>query len=130
MKKQLFSILLILLPTLASAEITWQFDESTGTLTISGTGQMDDYSINYNNLVTTAPWGDYWESIKYVEIENGITTIGNRAFYGCSNITSVAIPNRVTSIGVAAFYRCEKMTSITIPNSVTSIGGAAFNGCI
>ena len=90
---------------------------------------MDDYSINYNNLVTTAPWGDYWESIKYVEIENGITTIGNRAFYGCCSITSVTIPNSVTSIGISSFYRCERLTSITIPNSVISIGGAAFSEC-
>jgi len=62
-------------------------------------------------------------------IPNSVTSIGERAFYGCSSLTSITIPNSVTSIGEYAFYGCSSLTSITIPNSVTSIGISAFSSC-
>lgn len=102
--------------------LTWTLD-SEGLLTISGTGKMYDY--NYDSL----PWDSYRDSIKTVEIQSGVTSIGDGAFYGCTGLTSVTIPDSVTSIGKNAFYNCTGLTSITIPNSVTSIGGGAFQGC-
>ena len=130
MKKQLLLLFLVLMPIVASAEETWQFDESTGTLTISGTGKMNDYSCDsYNGTYrTTAPWKDYYTSIKSVVIEEGITSIGDWAFTGCS-LTSITIPESVTSIGDWTFTGCSSLTSITIPESVTSIGDYAFRGC-
>ena len=65
-----------------------------------------------------------------VTIPNGVTSIGYSAFHGCSGLTSVTIPNSVTSIGKSAFYQCSGLTSVIIPNSVTSIRGIAFSGCI
>ena len=62
-------------------------------------------------------------------IPQSVTTIGERAFYYCSGLTSITIPNGVTSIGHAAFIDCSSLNSITIPNSVTSIGGWAFYDC-
>jgi len=67
--------------------------------------------------------------IKSVIINNGITSIGNYAFYKCTSLTSITIPNSVTSIGEGAFSFCESLTSITIPNFVTSIGDNAFINC-
>ena len=63
------------------------------------------------------------------KIPNSVTSIGERAFYGCSGLTSIAIPSSVTTIEWYAFYRCSKLTSVTIPNSVTSIGYDAFESC-
>ena len=68
----------------------------------------------------------------YVEHNNvtySVTSIGDSAFYGCSDLTSVSIPNSVTSIGAIAFSNCSGLTSVSIPNSVTSIGYSAFYDC-
>ena len=62
-------------------------------------------------------------------IPEGVTSIGDRAFYECSSLTSITIPNSVTSIGGSAFSWCSSLTSVAIPNSVTSIGGSAFSHC-
>ncbi len=67
--------------------------------------------------------------ITSITIPNSVASIGDEAFYGCSNLTSITIPDSVTSIGDEAFYGCSSLTSITIPDSVTSIGDAAFSGC-
>ena len=64
-----------------------------------------------------------------VTIPNSVTSIGGSAFRGCSGLTSVIIPNSVTSIGEHAFEDCSRLTSVTIPNSVTSIGKYAFHSC-
>jgi Flp pilus assembly protein protease CpaA len=95
------------------------------TLTFSGNGAME----NYLNTYTIAPWRQYGEYIKNLNIQNGVTTIGEWAFSGCSGLTSVRISNSVTTIGDGAFYDCSGLTSVTIPNSVTTIGFRAFYGC-
>ena len=109
--------------------VYWSF--SNGTLTISGSGKMYDYSASDNtSFNTTAPWGNHRDyQIKKVIIAQGVSSIGVRAFSGCTSLTSVTIPNSVTSIGSFAFFKCYNLTSITIPNSVTSIGNGAFYGC-
>ncbi len=66
---------------------------------------------------------------KSYNIPDSVTSIGNRAFDGCTSLTSITIPNSVTSIGESAFEDCSSLTSITIPNSVTSIGESAFEDC-
>lgn len=97
-----------------------------GVLTISGTGEMKNYS-NYGSYF--APWYDYYSSITSVVIGEEITSIGNYAFYLCYKVTSIAIPDGVTSIGMNAFFSCSGLTSITIPESVTTIGSDAFCDC-
>ena len=105
--------------------LTWTLNTKDSTLVIAGTGKM----TNYNNYSSFAPWFDYASYITYVTLPDGLTSIGNYAFYYCSGLTSITIPNSVTSIRSSAFSNCSGLTSITIPNSVTSIGNQAFVGC-
>ena len=62
-------------------------------------------------------------------IPDGVTSIGDGAFWGCSGLTSVTISGGVTSIGDYAFYNCSGLTSVIIPDSVTEIGSKAFSRC-
>ncbi|MCD7748399.1 MAG: leucine-rich repeat protein, partial [Firmicutes bacterium] len=102
--------------------LTWTLT-GDGTLTISGEGEMPHY------IFGTAPWYDNAGRITSVIIEDGVTSIGNYAFYGCTSLESVAIPDSVTSIGYMAFSGCTSVTSVNVPDSVTSIGDYAFYGC-
>ena len=103
---------------------TYSFDSSTGTLTISGTGNMTNDSVS-----SDVPWDSFRNDIKKVVINNGITSIGSKAFYYCKSLTNIIISDSVTSIGYEAFSNCTSLTSITIPNSVTSIDNHAFTYC-
>ena len=131
--KNLFLFIILLLPMAASADesgtcgenLTWTYNETTHTLTISGSGEMYNYS--WNNL---GPWNSFRQDILSLLIEEGVTSIGSDAFYGCSGLISVTIPSSVKRIETHAFAGCGGLTSVTIPNSVTSIGEAAFGGYI
>ncbi|MCQ2450284.1 MAG: leucine-rich repeat domain-containing protein, partial [Clostridia bacterium] len=97
------------------ASVAWNYNTSTATLTISGTGAMTNYSFsNIGNFtyVTTAPWREYYNTMKTVVIGTGVTAIGNSAFRGCTGLTSVTIGNSVTTIGNRAFYGCSGLTEI------------------
>ena len=69
------------------------------------------------------------ELITKLTIPDGVTTIENCMFFGCSSLTEIVIPDSVTTIGGSAFYKCTSLTSIKIPDSVISIGSSAFWGC-
>ena len=102
--------------------LTWQYDTTTKTLTISGSGAMYDY--------TNAPWyvnsKDIKKDIETVVIEAGVTSIGEDAFASCYKLKSVTIGNSVTSIGKGAFQCCYGLASVIIPDSVISIGECAL----
>lgn len=71
----------------------------------------------------------YKGSSSVVVIPGSVTSIGERAFSGCTGLTSVTIPDSVTNIDYGAFYNCKGLTSVTVGGSVTSIGDCAFFGC-
>ena len=98
-------------------------------IVLTGKGEIPNYVNRYDDHSTYyTPWYQSRNNIKIVEIEEGITSIGNYTFYGCSSLTNINIPESVTSIGNYAFYGCIGITSIEIPSSVTNIGIAAFSG--
>ena len=159
--KRILSLILVLVVTLAAlpfssltiyaaeetsgscgTSATWSYDTDSAKLTISGSGD-----------VTSTPWTRYYtQKIKTVVIENGITslpqrafencsaietvtmgndlvTIGNYAFNKCSSLKTVNFGSKVATIGNYAFSYCASLTEIDIPNSVTSLGNSAFSYC-
>lgn len=101
---------------------TWTL--SGGTLTLSGTGAMTNFANK-----TAMPWYEYLDQIEKVVIEDGITSIGNYAFMGCSDLAEVNIGSAVKTIGVNAFSGCSKIEEVSLPASLTGISNYAFNNC-
>lgn len=87
-----------------------------------------DSRDNCNAIIETAT-NTLVKGFNITAIPNGVTSIGEEAFFDCTGLTSVTIPNSVTSLEFGAFSHCEDLTSVTIPNSITSIGEAAFYRC-
>ncbi len=101
----------------------WSFDGTTGTLTITGSGEMWGFEPNEQ------PWADYLNQIVSVNLPDGVTSIGGDAFSDCTGLQSITIPNSVISIGYNAFYGCTGLTMITLGDGVTSIDDYAFYNC-
>ena len=127
MKQTLLSIILILLPLMASATDGVEIDGIYYNLYISDGNKTA--SVTYNRSVNYS--GDIVipESVEYNGSTFSITSIGYRAFASCSGLTSVTFPNSITYIDERAFGGCRGLTSVTIPNSVTSIGSSSFESC-
>ncbi len=106
-------------------EVVWNYDASSKTLTISGTGAMDDYSP-----ADDQPWKDFRDEIESVVIKKGVTSIGNFAFAECTNLESVKYEaeSQLGTIGSNAFYSCYSLAAVYIPSSVETIGNNAFAG--
>ncbi len=103
--------------------LSWTLSDD-GILTISGTGEMESF-----DYCTTDAWRGHRSAIKKVTIQNGVMSIGECAFNGCSSLSSITIPASVTSIGEGAFYSCSSLSSVTIQDGVTSIGDGVFFDC-
>jgi hypothetical protein len=98
---------------------------ANGTLTVSGNGAMPNYYPN----TFVHPWYRYRYYFSIAEINEGVTSISQFAFYDCQNLVTVTIPNSVTNIDIQAFWNCVGLQSITIPDKVTNIGCFAFAEC-
>ena len=103
--------------------LVWYVTEDN-TLTVSGTGEMDNFEDSFET-----PWYDYLEQITSLVIADGVASIGAHAFSYSINVTSFEIPESVTSIGEEAFFGCYGLVSITIPASVTSLSNNVFACC-
>ena len=154
-KRHLLLILMACLSLIANADnkgtcgenLTWTYVEKTKTLTISGTGAMSDYDTSNENM---NPWHTYRTKMSTVVIEEGVTSIGQYAFYDCVYLDSVKVSNSVTAIGEYAFQKTglrkidlsenlksiaghafehTALSSIEIPNSVTEIREGVFYAC-
>lgn len=107
--------------------ITWTLDDS-GTLTISGTGEMEDYVLSGAGV--NYPWQAYRNSITRIVMEDGITSIGRNAFTDLAAVTEVSLPESVTYIGTNAFYNCVSLEEIKLPDSTGYIDNRAFAFCL
>lgn len=143
MKKHVFCIALVLcmmfaLLTLAVSAgdtgsgtcgtgLTWVLD-STGTLTISGSGSMDNYGYNDVSGASNAPWWDLRNSITKVVIGEGVTRVGDAAFYNLDKLKEAVIGIGVTEIGPRSFRSCNSLKTVTIPGDglLNYIGNEAF----
>ncbi len=103
------------------------YGEYAESVTIPTKVTYNGKTYKVTSIGNRAFWG--CSGLTNIEIPNSVTSIGDYAFYGCSSLTSIEMPNSVTSIGREAFWGCSGLTSIEIPNSVTSIGYEAFWGC-
>lgn len=103
-------------------QLTWSFH--AGTLTVSGSGDMTNYSEG-----TMAPWYAFREEILRLELPKGLTSVGTLAFYGCKNLTAVSIPDSVKTVGGYAFAECSGMKLLSLGSGVNYIGECAFSDC-
>jgi hypothetical protein len=148
MKKTLLSLLLMLLPVVASADAVEiggiYYNLNSADKTAEVTSNPDNYtgdveipaSVFYESDGETYAVTSIGEKAFYrcralmsINIPNSVTSIGKLAFWGCEGLTSLDIPNSVTFIGDCAFQECEYLTSVTIPNSITTISKDMFSNC-
>ena len=95
-----------------------------GKLTISGKGAMQNYTY------TDAPWYGWRKQITSVAVENGVTSVGDYAFYDCMNMGRVTLASSVVSVGKYAFAKCASLKSAALPSRLTAIGEYAFSECV
>ena len=94
--------------------LTWTLD-SDGTLTISGSGKMEDYVWTWSGIYEpNPPWSAQTDSIKKVSIKCGVTSIGSYAFSDCKMLTSIEIPSSISCVGICAFIYSENIKSVYI----------------
>lgn len=103
--------------------LTWSIT-GDGTLVITGTGAMDDFGND-----ARAPWEDLEDDIKALQVEEGVTGIGECAFYGCGKLESVSLPSSLTEIRYSAFEYCSRLTSLILPAKLETVGSRAFANC-
>lgn len=105
--------------------LIWSLNIETCVLTISGSGEMVNYSSD-----SLAEWStSFPDLVKNVVVESGVTSISNFAFAGCESLTNISLPDSLTKIGNYAFYYCKSLESIDIPDNVTSVGYSSFYRC-
>ena len=140
------ALLLISLPVLAEekAPITgtcgenayWEYDEATATLTISGSGPMDDYpnaverDMFFEKEAKMYPWyneENTWLKMRHVVIEEGITSVGEKAFYYCEGIESVSLPRGIETVGELSLAYTPSLRSITFAEGPRVFKDAVFD---
>ena len=95
------------------SSVLWEF--AGGVLTVGGSGAMGKTTANW-------PWYEYRDQINSVVIEDGVTSVGDFAFYSCANLSQVTLGKDVTHLGDRAFYNCPALQELTLPDGLISFG--------
>ena len=106
-------------------DIKWTLNMNTGELILTGSGDMYDYGGSNGST----PWYSQRDLIKTVTVWEGITSLGDYAFYNCRYLDDVSLPDSLQAIGNNAFSNCRTLTEIELPARVSSLGTAVFSGC-
>ena len=104
--------------------LTWNYKKDSATLTISGNGPIENFAAS-----DKVAWSAVRAGVKKLVVSEGITEIGDYAFYYMPQLTEISLPSTVTRIGKCAFAFCSSMTAISVPAGVTSVGESAFEAC-
>lgn len=108
-------------PGQCGENLTWSYDN--GTLTVSGTGEMDDYSDG------DAPWLSYKDSIEKLVFTGGVTRVGECAFLDYDRLKDIEFGTAMHTIGYRAFYDCDGLTTFTLPATFRQFGQECFMSC-
>ena len=103
-------------------DLSWSL--SGDTLTITGTGAMDDFPER-----TMSPWYEYREQISRVKLPDGLTRVGDLAFYQCTALKTVSLPDTVTEVGWHAFDGCSGLVMLDLGEGLAVIEEAGFRSC-
>ena len=103
-------------------EIHWSFNQSTGELTLSGSGNMP-------NEYVTPPWLKFDDEIRSATVGSGVTSLAKYCFYYCEQLERVSLPDSLREIWGNAFYGCKNLAAVALPPQLTYIEGEAFSGC-
>ncbi len=102
--------------------LTWKLDDG-GRLTVSGTGAMTDFTSSGQ------PWRDWKQEIRSVVIAEGVTSVGDYAFFHCYSLEKATLPDTLTRIGSSAFFYCSALTEVKLPENLQTIADHAFGSC-
>ena len=108
-------------PGMCGENLHWSFN--SGTLTISGSGDMDDFEEG------AAPWQEYKDSITTVVLSGSVASVGAYAFTDYDAITAVEFGNSLHTVGKRAFKSCDGLTTITLPATFRRFGEESFMSC-
>ena len=106
------------------SNLTWTFVPSSGTLTIQGSGAMDNYAS-----ATKVPWYAHRASIRTVVLPDAMTSVGSWAFYGCTALKTVTLPADLTALETHAFHSCTALNRVDFAGGLTRLGDYAFALC-
>lgn len=108
----------------SSGSVVWDYKKETHTLTVSGNGAIGNAAS-----AAEVAWASVRTSVQKIVVNEGVTEIGDYAFYYMPALTEVRLPSTVTRIGKCAFAFCSSLAGISIPDHVTAVGESAFEAC-
>lgn len=106
--------------------LTWVFSAGDGTLTVSGSGEM--YEFDAERFADGVPWHEYTALIRRVRVEDGVTSVSDRAFSACPELVEITLADSVKTVDDLAFNRCPKLERATL-NGVETLGAGVFSSC-